>query len=77
MTEIFCPHIENYAFPLILRISNKYGSLIRNKFLTKSVTHRNNMTYIQNTHHLRGSKLMFGDWLKFSSIEELTYEINV
>jgi hypothetical protein len=35
------------------------------------------MTYIQNTHRLRGFKLTFSDWLKFSLIEELTYEIDV
>jgi hypothetical protein len=35
------------------------------------------MTYIQNTHRLRGFKLTFADWLKFSLIEELTYEIDV
>jgi hypothetical protein len=32
------------------------------------------MTYIQNTHRFRGFKLPFADWLKFSLIEELTYE---
>jgi hypothetical protein len=32
------------------------------------------MTYIQNTHGFWGFKL-FADWLKFSLIEELTYEI--
>jgi hypothetical protein len=35
------------------------------------------MTYIQNTHRFKGSKLTFADWLKFSLIEELTYEIDV
>jgi hypothetical protein len=35
------------------------------------------MTYIQNTHHIRGFKLTFADWLKFRLIEELTYEIDV
>jgi hypothetical protein len=35
------------------------------------------MTYIQNTHRFRGFKLTFADWLKFSLIEELTYEIDV
>jgi hypothetical protein len=34
------------------------------------------MTYIQNTHRFRGFKLTFADWLKFSLIEELTYEID-
>jgi hypothetical protein len=34
------------------------------------------MTYIQNTHRFRGYKLTFADWLKFSLIEELTYETN-
>jgi hypothetical protein len=33
--------------------------------------------YIQNTHRFHGFKLMFADWLKFSLIEELTYEIDV
>jgi hypothetical protein len=28
--------------------------------------------YIQNTNRLRGFKLMFTDWLKFSLIEELS-----
>jgi hypothetical protein len=37
----------------------------------------NNMTYILNTHRFRGFKVMFADWLKFSLIEELTYEIDV
>jgi hypothetical protein len=35
------------------------------------------MTYIQNTHRFRGFKLTFPDWLKFSLIEKLTYEIDV
>jgi hypothetical protein len=35
------------------------------------------MTYIQNTHRLRGFKLTFADWLKFSLLEELTSEIDV
>jgi hypothetical protein len=35
------------------------------------------MTYIQNSHRFRGFKLTFTDWLKFSLIEELTYEIDV
>jgi hypothetical protein len=35
------------------------------------------MTYIQNTHRFRGFELTFADWLKFSLIEELTYEIDV
>jgi hypothetical protein len=35
------------------------------------------LTYIQTTHHLRGFKLTFADWLKFSLIEKLTYEIDV
>jgi hypothetical protein len=35
------------------------------------------MTYIQNTHLFRGFKLTLADWLKFSLIEELTYEIDV
>jgi hypothetical protein len=56
-----------------LRISNKYGSLTRNKFLKKSV----NMTYIQNTHRFRIFKLTFADWFNFSLIEEFTYEIDV
>jgi hypothetical protein len=34
------------------------------------------MTYIRNTHRLRGFKLAFADWLKFSLIE-LTYDIDV
>jgi hypothetical protein len=33
------------------------------------------MTYIENTHRVRGFKLTFADCLKFSLIEELTYEI--
>jgi hypothetical protein len=39
----------------------------------------NNMTctYVQNTHRFRGFKLTLADWLKFSLIEELTYEIDV
>jgi hypothetical protein len=55
-----------------LQISNKYGSLTRNKFFMKSVTILN-----INTHRFRGFKLTFADWLKFSLIEELTYEIDV
>jgi hypothetical protein len=35
------------------------------------------MTYIQNTYRFRGFKLTFADWLKFSLIGELTYEIDV
>jgi hypothetical protein len=35
------------------------------------------MTYIQNTLRFPGFKLTFADWLKFSLIEELTYEIHV
>jgi hypothetical protein len=35
------------------------------------------MTYIQNTHRFRDFKLTFADWLNFSLIEELTYEIDV
>jgi hypothetical protein len=35
------------------------------------------MMYIQNTHRFRGLKLTFADWLKFSLMEELTYEIGV
>jgi hypothetical protein len=35
------------------------------------------MTYIENTHRVRGFKLTFADCLKFSLIEELTYEIDV
>jgi hypothetical protein len=35
------------------------------------------MTYIQNTNRFRGFKLTFADRLKFSLIEELTYEIDV
>jgi hypothetical protein len=35
------------------------------------------MTYIQNTDRFRGFKLTFADRLKFSLIEELTYEIAV
>jgi hypothetical protein len=35
------------------------------------------MTYIQNTHRFRGFKLTFADWLKFSLVEESTYEIDV
>jgi hypothetical protein len=35
------------------------------------------MTYVPNTHRFRGVKWTFADWLKFSLIEELTYEINV
>jgi hypothetical protein len=34
------------------------------------------MMYIQNTHLLHGLKLTFADCLKFSLIEELTYEID-
>jgi hypothetical protein len=34
-----------------LRITHKYGSLTQNKFLMKVPLLRNNMTYIQNTHH--------------------------
>jgi hypothetical protein len=30
----------------------------------------------QNTHRFRSFKLMLADWLKFSLIEELTYEID-
>jgi hypothetical protein len=35
------------------------------------------MTNIQNTHRFQGFKLTFADWLKFSLIEELTYEIGI
>jgi hypothetical protein len=35
------------------------------------------MAYIQITQRFRGFKMMFADWLKFSLIEELTYEIDV
>jgi hypothetical protein len=35
------------------------------------------MTCIQNTHRFWSFKLSFADWLKFSFIEELTYEIDV
>jgi hypothetical protein len=35
------------------------------------------MTYIQNMHRFQGFKLTFADCLKFSLIEELTYEIEV
>jgi hypothetical protein len=35
------------------------------------------MTYIQNAHRFRGFKLTYANWLKFSLIEELTYEIDV
>jgi hypothetical protein len=35
------------------------------------------MTYIQNTHRFRCFKLTFADWVKFSFIEELMYEIDV
>jgi hypothetical protein len=35
------------------------------------------MTFIQNARRFRGFKLTFADWLKFSVIEELTYEIDV
>jgi hypothetical protein len=37
----------------------------------------NNMTYIQNTHHCRGSKLTFAYWFEFRLKEELTYKIDV
>jgi hypothetical protein len=37
----------------------------------------NNMTYIQNTHRFRAFKIAFADWLEFSLLEELTYEIDV
>jgi adenine specific DNA methylase Mod len=65
------------SLPNNLRISNKYGSVTSNKFLMKSVTTLKNITYIQNTHRIRSFKLTFADWLKFSMIEELTYEIDV
>jgi hypothetical protein len=42
----------------------------------KSVT-TYNVKYIQNTHRFRDFKLVFADWLKFSLVEELTYEIYV
>jgi hypothetical protein len=35
------------------------------------------MTYIQNTHRFRGFKFTLADWLKFSLIEKLKYEIDV
>jgi hypothetical protein len=35
------------------------------------------MTYIENTYRLGGFKLTFADWLKFSLIEDTTYEIDV
>jgi hypothetical protein len=35
------------------------------------------MTYIQNKHRFRGLKLTFADWLKFSLVDELTYETDV
>jgi hypothetical protein len=60
-----------------LRISNKYGKLARNKFLMKVALPRNNMTYIQNTNHIRGCKLTIADWFNFRMIEELMYEKNV
>jgi hypothetical protein len=60
-----------------LRISNKYGSLTRNKFLMKSVSTLKYMTDIQNKHRFRGFKLTLADWFKLSLIEELTYEIDV
>jgi hypothetical protein len=34
------------------------------------------MTFFKNTHRFRGFKLI-ADWLKFSLIEKLTYEIDV
>jgi hypothetical protein len=34
------------------------------------------MTYIQTTHRFRGFKLTSADWLKFSLIEEITYEMD-
>jgi hypothetical protein len=61
---------------LSLRISNKYGSLTRNKVLMKSSI-KNNMTYIQNTLRFWGFKLTFADWLKFSLIVEYTDKIDV
>jgi hypothetical protein len=33
--------------------------------------------HIQNTHRFQDFKLTFADWLKFSLIEALTYEIDV
>jgi hypothetical protein len=36
-----------------------------------------NANSMQNTHRFRGFKLTFADWLKFSLLEELTYEIDV
>jgi hypothetical protein len=51
-----------------LRISNK--NLTRTNSLWKVWLLWNNMTYIQNTHHFRGFKLTFADWLKFSLIGE-------
>jgi hypothetical protein len=33
--------------------------------------------YFEITPRFRGFKLTFGDWLKFSLIEEITYEIDV
>jgi hypothetical protein len=43
----------------------------------KSITTLKYHMYIKNTYHFRGFKLTFADWLKFSLIEELTYEIDV
>jgi hypothetical protein len=65
------------VFTVQLRISNKYGSITRNKFLLKNVTPRKNITYIQNTHHFRGFKFTFVDSFKFRLIEEFAYEIDV
>jgi hypothetical protein len=56
-----------------LRISNKYGSVAQNKFLTKSVT------TLKLTHSKYASFPRFQIdvcWLKFSLKEELTYEID-
>jgi hypothetical protein len=65
--------IPHHFLTLILRISNKYGSLTWNKFLMKSVTTLK--LHIQNTHRFRGFKLTFADWLKFSLKLVLMYEI--
>jgi hypothetical protein len=72
-----CYHRCSIALATSLRIGdNMEVQLWTNSFQKVSLLW-NNMTYIQNTHRFRGFKLPFADWLKYSLIEELTYEIDV
>jgi hypothetical protein len=61
---------------LYLRISNKYGSLTRNKFHMKSATTLKQHNVYSKYALLSRFQIDVSDWLKFSLIEELTYEID-